>query len=80
MHKVRAAIGLVLATLLAGCGSGADQQAVEFEATGDPPAAEGESAAGAPILDFTAPRLSGGQVKGSEFAGRDLALWFWAPW
>ncbi len=32
------------------------------------------------ILGFSAPRLSGGTVEGSEFAGRDLAIWFWAPW
>ena len=32
------------------------------------------------ILDFTAPALGGGTVHGTSFAGKDLALWFWAPW
>ncbi len=32
------------------------------------------------ILDFTAPKLGGGQIVGSEFAGKDIAIWFWAPW
>ena len=32
------------------------------------------------ILEFTAPKLGGGQVEGSEFQGSDLAIWFWAPW
>ena len=40
-----------------------------------PAAREGDE-----ILDFTAPKLGGGQVVGSEFAGKDVALWFWAPW
>lgn len=34
----------------------------------------------AEILDFTAPKLGGGQVVGTEYAGKDVALWFWAPW
>jgi hypothetical protein len=31
-------------------------------------------------LRFTAPRLSGGTIRGETFAGSDVALWFWAPW
>lgn len=31
-------------------------------------------------LRFTAPRLGGGQINGAEYAGRDVAIWFWAPW
>jgi hypothetical protein len=31
-------------------------------------------------LRFTAPRLGGGTVQGAVFAGRDLVMWFWAPW
>jgi hypothetical protein len=32
------------------------------------------------VLRFSAPRLSGGTVEGEDFAGRDVAIWFWAPW
>lgn len=46
----------------------------EGEETPEPPAEVPE------ILEFAAPRLGGGQVQGAELAGRDVALWFWAPW
>jgi hypothetical protein len=32
------------------------------------------------ILDFSAPALDGGTVRGADFVGTDLAIWFWAPW
>lgn len=31
-------------------------------------------------LRFSAPLLEGGRFRGQEYAGRDVALWFWAPW
>lgn len=31
-------------------------------------------------LRFTEPRLGGGTVRGADFAGHDLVMWFWAPW
>ncbi|MGH2654619.1 MAG: hypothetical protein ACRDHV_09770 [Actinomycetota bacterium] len=31
-------------------------------------------------LMFTAARLGGGTVRGEDFAGHDLVMWFWAPW
>ncbi len=37
---------------------------------------EGEAAAAA----FTAPKLGGGELASSSFAGQDTVLWFWAPW
>jgi len=37
--------------------------------------------AGVPeVLDFTAPSLGGGSVNGSDYVGKDVAIWFWAPW
>ena len=33
-----------------------------------------------PELDFTARRLDGGTLHGARLAGRDVALWMWAPW
>lgn len=34
----------------------------------------------ADVFAFSAPIVGGGQAEGGEFAGQDLALWFWAPW
>lgn len=31
-------------------------------------------------LRFSAPLLTGGGMRGDEYAGRDVAVWFWAPW
>lgn len=31
-------------------------------------------------LRFTAPALGGGTIDGADYAGRDLVIWFWAPW
>ena len=36
--------------------------------------------ANAAVLDFTARRLAGGTFDGVQLAGRDVALWMWAPW
>jgi hypothetical protein len=44
------------------------------------PEPERETAPVARELRFTAPRLGGGQIRGAEYAGRDVAIWFWAPW
>ncbi len=40
----------------------------------------GRGEAPAEILRFSAPRLGGGTVEREDFAGRDVAFWFWAPW
>ncbi|MGH2634535.1 MAG: hypothetical protein ACRDHU_00040 [Actinomycetota bacterium] len=34
----------------------------------------------AEVLDFSSPKLGGGTVRGADYAGADLAIWFWAPW
>jgi hypothetical protein len=40
-----------------------------------------EPSAGVPeVLDFSAPSLGGGTVNGSDYVGKDVAIWFWAPW
>jgi hypothetical protein len=57
--------------------------ATPSEQAGSPQGDQGttEDASPAPReLRFTAPALGGGQVRGREFAGRDLVIWFWAPW
>lgn len=32
------------------------------------------------ILEFEAPLLDGGTFRGADYAGKDVAFWFWAPW
>ena len=48
------------------------------------PSAGGNPSSGsqgtAEVLRFTAPRLEGGTVRGEDYSGADVALWFWAPW
>ena len=44
-----------------------------------PPTTTGE-AGNAEVLAFTAPDLEGGTFDASEYAGRDVILWMWAPW
>lgn len=31
-------------------------------------------------LRFTAASIDGARVVGADYAGKDVALWFWAPW
>lgn len=48
--------------------------------TPSPPASSGAAQAVPAVLDFTAPQLGGGTVEGADYAGKDTAIWFWAPW
>jgi hypothetical protein len=61
---------LCVAVLAAACSS----------ETTEPPAADGTTPPATEVLGFTAPRLGGGTIEGVDFAGRDVAFWFWAPW
>jgi hypothetical protein len=85
MNHRRAGVGTfapllmgALALWTAACGSGSAASgtaAPSASSATTPPvtdAAEG--------LDFTAPRLGGGELRGTDYLGRDLALWFWAPY
>lgn len=62
---------------VAACG-GSDTTSSPAPAT----AGAGESAAGVPQLDFTAPELRGaeGVIDGGSLEGKDVVVWFWAPW
>lgn len=82
----------VLALVLAACGDGGPAAAPE--ATPAPTTAATVTSAGraAPTpaaappvsvpdaLKFSAQGLDGAPVVGADYAGRDVALWFWAPW
>jgi hypothetical protein len=46
-----------------------------------PSPAPGTSEAGTTAaLDFSATLVAGGQLEGGDLQGRDVVLWFWAPW
>jgi len=76
----RAAAIACCMVLLAACAAG-DSRTESF-----PPPAAVQEPEGAPspdeaLFEFTAARLGGGsQVTGAELQGKDVALWFWAPW
>ena len=57
--------------------------------TASPPAQPTDVTAGASesgatavpaALDWTVADLGGGQIVGGDLAGKDVVLWFWAPW
>jgi hypothetical protein len=67
---------LLALAFVASCSGGGES--VSFpKPSGEPAQAQ---SADADLMDFEAPRLGGGQVTGSELQGKDVALWFWAPW
>jgi hypothetical protein len=73
-------VGLVvLATLLVACGGSRPVEPARSPVAGST-GATGPTASTPEILRFRAPELSGGVLRGADYAGRDLALWFWAPW
>jgi hypothetical protein len=52
-------------------------------AAGSPPSTSrspGAPPEAAKVLRFEAPRLGGGVLRGTDYAGKDVAIWFWAPW
>ena len=79
---MRRLVGLVAVVLLAAaCGSsGGTEKGVIAKSS--VPSTNGAAAATpvADVLDFTLPGVTGPQVRGADYAGKSLALWFWAPW
>jgi hypothetical protein len=76
---MRRLLGSVLVVLvLAACGGDAGDVAQPDAPVGgtDAPAQTAEGGS----LDFTAPTIDGGQLDASSLEGRDVVLWFWAPW
>ncbi|MGI9018867.1 MAG: hypothetical protein ACR2HR_17485 [Euzebya sp.] len=51
---------------------------VGTEVATEPAAAQ--PAAMSPVMDLQAMTVSGDAFRGGDFAGKDLMLWFWAPW
>lgn len=67
-------LAAAIVTFAAACSSTPASRSSDAATSGTP------SHAGAKILDFTAPQLGGGTVEGADYAGKDTAIWFWAPW
>jgi hypothetical protein len=89
MHRRlrRSVLAVAALVLLAAACTGDTPGPSRTEPAATTPSEGGASAsptAGGPapaeVLRFTAPRLGGGTIGGAEFAGRDVAFWFWAPW
>ncbi len=75
---MRRLLSSVLSVLvLAACGGGAGDTA---QSAGAPDGTAEAPVAADAALDFTATTIDGGQIEGSSLEGRDVVLWFWAPW
>ncbi|MFQ5557524.1 MAG: hypothetical protein ACE5GB_08480 [Acidimicrobiales bacterium] len=81
--------GVLVATVLiaAACGGAGATEGATDATSADPggPAAADDAAAsggsaGEGVLDFTGTTVDGTQIDFGDLAGRDLILWFWAPW
>jgi hypothetical protein len=70
----------VLLVLLAACGDGPGAPGHSTGGSETPISSPTASAAPAKVLRFEAANLAGGVVRGADYAGKDVAIWFWAPW
>lgn len=64
-----------------GASASGDDTAADDDSTTADGAASGEDAEGAAAAPFaTVSTVDGGELVGADLAGKDVALWFWAPW
>lgn len=78
VNHVRPVAALLGLLLLASCTGGNETESFPRQASEDSRPAAADNA---DLFEFAAPRLGGGsQVTGAELQGKDVALWFWAPW
>ena len=76
----RVVVLIALAAVAAACtGNGGQDHGVSVGGSSRPPES-GAQVVGGSILDFTLPGVDGPEVRGADYAGKALALWFWAPW
>lgn len=84
--RARAVIALVALSLVAAaCGGETATSASRSEPDPTTSASAVQPSSSAPagipeILEFEAPLLGGGTLRGVDYAGKDVAFWFWAPW
>jgi len=78
---MRRLVGLVVVALLtAACGSSGGTDTGVTVKRPAPSTKGSTSATVADALDFTLPGVIGAPIRGADYAGKSLALWFWAPW
>ena len=80
---------LVVGVLVAACGGSASDVAVDqapdpAAGAAAPAASDGESGSADGSSDIApfgvVETVSGDTIDGEDYAGSNLALWFWAPW
>lgn len=77
----RSAALLCVLVLAAACSStGAAVSDPRSATASRPSTSETDPGAVPKVLDFTAPSVDGDTVEGADYVGKDLAIWFWAPW
>ncbi len=76
--RLRLAVATVAAVVLAACGAPTQQA----QPAGGPQPSSSATSNGAvtAALDWREPLVGGGQLAGGDLQGRDVVLWFWAPW
>ncbi len=82
-HILAAAFVVMLAAALEACGGSserAERKGAQEPRAGTSAPAGGEARPVPDALQFTATALDGSRVAGADYAGRDVVLWFWAPW
>lgn len=73
-HTLRRLLGIIAATaaFAAGCGGSGSETSAGLGGN--------EGVAADWPHTFIADQLGGGQFDANDLAGRDVILWFWAPW
>lgn len=82
--RASAEVRLCVLLFVLAIGAAACSSAAEVPSAGEAPSASAPTTspdgATAKVLDFAAPQLGGGTIDGAQYGGKDLAIWFWAPW
>ena len=78
----RMALAWLLLLVTTACAKAAErpQPTPARSGTGTSPPAVSEAPQPARVMRFEAANLAGGVIRGADYAGKDVALWFWAPW
>lgn len=73
-------VALVVAAVIAACGSPEKPSGAPSATASSPHAAAGQATGVPAQLQFSAKTLAGQTFSGESLAGKPAVLWFWAPW